>query len=66
MEVDSQPDAPAAVPQGFSLRYPLDRRLGGLQRRVSQQNGEQNHTRLTVNKYFENVAKFKYLVATEI
>jgi len=31
MEVSGQLNAPAALPPGKSHRYPLDRRLGGLQ-----------------------------------
>jgi hypothetical protein len=39
MEVSGQLHAPAALPQGKSLWYPLDRRLSGLQRR-SRNGGE--------------------------
>jgi hypothetical protein len=44
MEVSGQLHAPAALPQGKSLRYPLDRRLGGLQSR-SKRGGEEKNSR---------------------
>jgi hypothetical protein len=46
MEVSGQPNGPAALPQGKSPSYPLDRRLGGLQSR-SGRGGEENNSQGT-------------------
>jgi hypothetical protein len=43
MEVNGQIHAPAALPQGKSPWYPLDRRLGGLQSR-SGRGGEKKNS----------------------
>jgi hypothetical protein len=42
MEVSGQLHAPAALPQGKSPRYPLDRRLGGPQSRSGRGGEEKN------------------------
>jgi hypothetical protein len=42
MEVSGQLHAPAALPQGKSLWYPLDRRLGGTQSRSGRGSEEKN------------------------
>jgi hypothetical protein len=42
MEVNGQLHAPAALPQGKSLWYPLDRRLGGPQSRSGRGGEEKN------------------------
>jgi hypothetical protein len=42
MEVSGQIHAPAALPQGKNLRYPLDRRLGGPQIRSGHGGEEKN------------------------
>jgi hypothetical protein len=42
MEVSGQFHAPAALPQEKSLLYPLDRRLGGHQRRSGRGGVEKN------------------------
>jgi hypothetical protein len=45
MEVSGQLHAPAALPQGKSPRYPLDRRLDGPQNR-SGRGGEEKNSQL--------------------
>jgi hypothetical protein len=45
MEVSGQFHAPAALPQGKSPWYPLDRRLGGSQNR-SGRGGEEKNSQL--------------------
>jgi hypothetical protein len=42
MEVSGQLHAPAALLQGMTLRYPLDRRLGGPQSRSGRGGEEKN------------------------
>jgi hypothetical protein len=42
MEVSGQLHAPAALPQGESPRYPLNRRLGGPQSRFGRGGEEKN------------------------
>jgi hypothetical protein len=42
MEVSGQFHAPAALPQGKSPLYPLDRRLGGLESRSGRCGEEKN------------------------
>jgi hypothetical protein len=42
MEASGQPNAPAALPQGKSPWYPLDRRLGGPQSRSGRGVKEKN------------------------
>jgi hypothetical protein len=42
MEVSDQLHAPAALPQGKSPSYPLDRRLGGPQSRSGRGGEEKN------------------------
>jgi hypothetical protein len=45
MEVSGQLHAPATLPPGKKLWYPLDRRLGGPQSR-SGRGGEEKHSQL--------------------
>jgi len=49
MEVSGQLHSPAALPQGKSPWYPLDRRLGGPQSRSEHSDGEENNSQPGIN-----------------
>jgi hypothetical protein len=61
MEASGQHHAPAALPQGKSPYYPLDRRLGGPQSRSGRSSEEKNSHILQKERElkFENREFFK-------